>query len=202
MKKLNMKGVIGVTELGAMAVLIVMVGFVSFRIASVNNEVNESLSNAESSSESLDLEAIKIAEAEEAKKEIDLPDKEEVKEEEKPVEVVKEEPKEEPKEEEPVKVKPTYINFTKGGGSQQGDNVVVSASLESDQTGTCHFKFKKDGYSKVYLSDSISNSKVCDKNVPVAEFEASGDWLFYVWFVSSDKKVEAYQDAYTIEVTL
>jgi hypothetical protein len=37
-------------------------------------------------------------------------------------------------------------------------------------------------------------------SVPVSEFDASGDWMFYASFVSSDKTIQAYQDGYVITV--
>lgn len=197
MKRLNSTGFLGLLELAGIGVLVISVAFVSYRIAQVNNNVNDSLSSAERSSEDAAAQEIKLAQLNEAEeKEVDVP-KQEAPVEEKPVE-------DKPISTEPTKTetKPTVIKFTKGGGSQQDDSVVVSANLESAQTGTCHFKFRLEGAEKVYLTDMISNSKVCDYSVPVSKFSQSGEWQFSLWFVSTDKTIEAYQSAYGIEVAL
>lgn len=196
MKKLNQKGFLGPIEILAVVLLVGVIGFTAWRVISIRSDVNQSLSNTDTSSESGGLNPIKVNEAEEAK-EVTIP-KEEV-----PKETVAVADEEKPKPvTEEVKKDITYIKFSSRSASQDGDSVDASGMLASPQSGTCHFKFKKDGQEKVYKTASISNSKSCSKSVPVSSFPVSGEWQYYVWFTSSDNKVQAYADILGVEVTL
>ena len=197
MKKLTNKGMLGGTEIALIVVLVGIIGFTGWRVMQINQQESERLSAADETREEFsdkdsDLSQIDVTEEKETEAEEKTEEKDTA-----PVETEKKETA--PEE---TKTKPTYIAFNKGGFGQEGSVVNVSASLESAQTGTCHFKFKKDGAEKVYVTSQIENAKPCETSVPVSEFSMSGVWNFSVWFQSSDKTVEAYQDVQEIEITL
>lgn len=193
MRKLNQSGFIGLFEVGAIVLLIAVVGFTAYRINSINSEVDRSLNNTADGSESAQKQPITVKQEDEAK-EVTIPKKEEPKD---PAPVATETVKKT----EPKATDVTKVKFTKGGGEQQGEAVKVSGTMESAQTGTCHFKFKKDGQDKVYVTKQINDSRTCSTEVAVSKFGSSGSWDFHLWFVSSDKSVQAYQDIYPIDIT-
>lgn len=208
--KLNQKGMIGPVEIGAIILVIAVVGFTGFRIGNARTQVEEITANAQND-EAAD-EAARLAlkeQAEEDAKEIEIPKDEssveKAVEEPKTTEVPKQTPAEtKPVETEPVKEKKdiTYIEFNKGGAGQSGDTVSASARLESEQTGTCYVKFYKEGHPKVFKEHALSNAKECAATFAISEFEVAGDWDIYIWFVSSDGKVEAHQASYPVDITL
>lgn len=197
MNRLNERGMIGLAELAALVALSAIIGFTVYRVTTIKSQVDNTLTNTADSSESAQKQPIKVSQADEKPKEVTVPEEKEVKDE---APVNTEETKPKPPEEDKKK-DITYLKFVKGGGDQQGDSVVVSGTLESNQSGTCHFKFKKDGQEKVYKTSSLSNAKTCSKTISVSEFGASGSWQFHLWFTSKDNLVQAYQDVYAIEVT-
>ncbi|HEX9595200.1 MAG TPA: hypothetical protein VF996_03680 [Candidatus Saccharimonadales bacterium] len=197
MPKLNQSGFIGVIEIAAIVVLLTVVGFTAWRISGMRADVDRSLNNSDDSSESSTLNPIKVNEPEDEEKEVTIPEKEVPKE----TVAVAQEEKPKPQTEE-VKKKINYIKFDSRSASQNGDSIAASGVLASSQSGTCHFKFKKDGQEKVYKTASISNSKTCSKNIPASDFSVSGEWQYYIWFTSSDNKVQAYADILGVEVTL
>lgn len=198
LNRLNERGMIGLVELAALVALSAIIGFTVYRVITINSQVDNTLANTAESSQSAQKQPITIAQAEEEPEEVTIPEEKVVKEE----ELVK-------TGETPAKPQPpednikdiSYIKFVKGGGDQQGDSVVVSGTLESTQSGTCHFKFRKDGQEKVYQTSTLTSAKTCFKTIPVSDFGASGSWQFHLWFTSQDNLVQAYQDAYTIDVT-
>lgn len=194
MKKLNDQGFIGLLELGALVLLVALISFTAYRISSINSEVDRSLNNTADGSESTQKQPITLKEESEAK-EVTVPEKEESKDQE-PVTT------ETAKTTEPETTKPTIksIKFTTRSASQDGNNVAASGTLESNQSGTCYFKFKQDGQEKVYKTSSISSSKSCTKTFAVSDFPVGGEWVYYVWFVSSDKTVQAYADTLTLSI--
>jgi hypothetical protein len=122
----NQSGFMGAIEILLIVVLIGVIGFASTKVY-----------NSARSADASNKEAIDVAE-----KTADYKPASSIKEATEPVVTETKEPTEtiEVKTEAPVEVvkdKPVTIKFTKGGGSQQGNNVVVSAWLESTQTGTC-----------------------------------------------------------------
>jgi cytoskeletal protein RodZ len=92
------------------------------------------------------------------------------------------------------------ITFTKGGGSQNGDMVSVSANLSENQTGTCTYSFSLNGTERVRQTSSITNAKTCSKDIPVSDFPKSATYSFSLTFLSSDGLVSATQAPYDIEV--
>ena len=198
MKKLNQSGFIGPLELLAVVFLVGLIGFTAWRVISIRSSVNDSLNNTDNSSESGTLNPIKVNEPKDEPKEVTIPEKEVPKE---TVAVAQEETKPKPKTEEPKK-KINYIKFSSRSASQDEDMIDASGVLSSNQSGTCHFKFKKDGQEKVYVTSSITDSKNCSKSIPTASFPVGGQWQFYIWFTSSDGKTQAYADTFSVEITL
>lgn len=91
------------------------------------------------------------------------------------------------------------ISFTKGGGSQQGDKVVVSANLSETHAGTCTYEFYLNGTLRVGKSGATEGNK-CYKEIPVSEFPKSATYSFKLTFISSDSSVVATQAPYDITV--
>lgn len=92
------------------------------------------------------------------------------------------------------------ISFTKGGGTQNGDVVSVSANLSENQTGTCTYSFSLNGTERVKQTSAISNTNACSKEIPVSSFPKSANYSFTLTYLSSDGLVSASQAAYDIEV--
>lgn len=92
------------------------------------------------------------------------------------------------------------INFTKGGGGQQGSVVRVSANLSEAQQGTCTYRFSLNGSVRVEQTSGVSNGNQCFLDVPLSAFPKSAFYSFSLYFVSTDGLVSATQPAYDIEV--
>lgn len=205
MKKLNQKGAVGPIEIGVLVIVMVVVGALAYRIGSARSD-DSSANVSENSEEQVEKSEVSITEnIEDAKKEIDVPKEEKKKEEvvvKDPEPVVQEpapKPVEEPKK---TEKKYTYINFTKGGGGQEGDTVSASALLESNQTGKCTVKFYNPPQETIYIESQIKNSRTCQGSANISKFGASGEWQVYTWFESSDGLIQAWNEVYTIDVTI
>ena len=200
MKKLNQSGFIGIIEIAALVVLGGVITFTVYRVFHIKSDVNKSLHNTTESSESAEVDPIKLRQEKDEPKEAVVPDKEDEKQE---VEVEKETETETEKETESENKenKTTYIDFVSRSANQSGSNINATGVLESNQTGTCYFKFKKEGYDKVLFTSSITNSKNCTKSIPAHEFPAGGTWQYYVYFQNANESVVAEADALSVNVT-
>ncbi len=95
---------------------------------------------------------------------------------------------------------PRTIQFTKGGGDQQGDVVSVSSNLSESQSGTCTYTFSLNGTVRVQKTNVINGSKVCSISIPVSDFPKSATYSFTLSFASNDGLVTANQSAFDITV--
>jgi len=189
-KKQSQSG-FGHVELLAVVVFVALVGLISFRVVQTNRE-NARLAEAsqqqdEFNKQSSDLDALETTDpkdTEEEKKD------EPVEEEPKPAPAPEPEKKTEPETED--KPKPTYIKFKTSSHNQTETELQVSATMESSHTGTCNFKFLKDSQDKIYQTNTINSSATCAKNFALSTFPVTGEWEMHIWFVSDDKKTEAY----------
>jgi len=98
-----------------------------------------------------------------------------------------------------VKSQQRTIQFTKGGGSQQGEYVVVSGTLAETIAGTCTYEFYLNGTLRVGKSNPSAGNK-CYMEIPVSDFPKSATYSFKLTFVSSDGTVAATQSPYDIVV--
>lgn len=193
------RGFIGIVEVGLIVLLVGVIGFTGVRVYNAKRSVDAANDAAvEVAEKAAKFDPAKVIKVEEEKETEQVEKTEDEAEVEKEIEVEVSKPTTTVEE----KPKPTNISLTLVEGAQVGENVVVSSQLASNQTGTCNFKFRLEGYEKIYKSVAISNTNMCAISVPVGEFPASGEWSVYTWFVNSNKTVEAYQDTYGISVTL
>ncbi len=207
MKKLDQKGLTGPVEIGLIVLFAVFIGAVAYRIGTARNDGASANQNNQASDDEKSEIALNEEEKDEAK-EVDVPAEEEKKKEvseepaaepSKPVEtepVKKEEPKEEP-----VK-KTEKVEFVSSSAEQSGDTISATATLESNQTGTCYLKLYRDDQPKIKHSIELNNQKVCETTFETSEIPVAGTWELHVWFASSDGSTEGWGDTKTIEVTL
>jgi hypothetical protein len=91
------------------------------------------------------------------------------------------------------------FQFTKGGGSLQGDYVSVSQTSTDAHTGTCTFNFSL-GNSKVTRSNKITNSRTCSIDIPASSYPKNGIWYFSLAFSSTDGSVAGTGGGFNISV--
>lgn len=206
MKKLNQMGVIGAAELGAFLVLAGMVGFVGFRIASVNSDINQNNESTLESSESSLVDTIKAnQEDSEEKKKVDIPKEEDKVKEVEPEPVKKDlvkddDSKDDDDDKDDDKKKDiTYVSFSSNTASLSGTTISARAELKSRQTGTCFMKMYKDG-ERVIHEVKLKNEKVCETTFDTSELSEDGDWELHSWFNSDDGKTEGYAEEFDIEI--
>lgn len=98
-----------------------------------------------------------------------------------------------------VDVTPAQFNFTKGGGSFDGTNVVISETSALGHTGTCDYIFTK-GSQRVERSNNITNSRTCAINIPGTDFPSLGDWNYTLTFTGTTEYVVGSGGGFVISI--
>ncbi len=207
MKKLDQKGLTGPVEIGLIAVFVLFVGFVAYRIGNARNDSSANNANTAADQDASEIE-LKETEADEAK-EVDVPaeeEKQEAVEAEKeevtpePVKTTTPEVKKEQPVEEPVKKEKIYVDFTSATAEQVESVVNVRATLESNQSGECWMKLYREDQPKVKDSVTLSNAKVCETTFNVADIPVAGEWELHVWFAGKDGITEGYYSKTSVNI--
>lgn len=81
--------------------------------------------------------------------------------------------------------------------SQSNGVVRASATINSNQSGTCYFNFSSENtkpVSRTVTSQSQDSAQLCTVEISEVEFTKLGSWNMYVSFTQDNAKAEASQD--------
>lgn len=193
--KNNQKGIAHPVLIGLVVLVIGAIGFTAYRVGQNSNSQANNSDDASITDSVGEIDIEKTAENETVK----IPDDEEEKEEEKPTTVTDTTKKTESNA--PDKKDKTYLNIKSVSVVQDGDKLNVHSKVEKAVSGTCNFKLYREGYEKVHISKSISNSQDCKGTLDISDMPNYTGWSLHVWFDGSDGKTYAYQDAKSVSLT-